>query len=122
MKTFALDENNNLILSRGNLLFINNADTVVQRVKNRLLFFQGEWFLDLNEGTPWYQEIFVKPINLNRITSVLKQRILETEGVNRITLFDISEYEPNSRKLSINFEAETIYGDIISSAEIPINI
>ncbi len=113
MKTLQLDSKNNLIIRNGNLVFIDKADTVRQRVKNRLMFFQGEWFLDRDDGTPWFQQVFVTPVNLPRISSVIKQRILDTEGVKDITAFSVVDFDTDVRTLSISFEAETIYGDTI---------
>jgi hypothetical protein len=36
------------------------ADEFAQRLRVRLSFFKGEWFLNLDEGMPYYQLILVK--------------------------------------------------------------
>ena len=49
-------------------IFINGAtpvtvgvnDSLKQRLKIKLLTFQGEWFLGTGYGTPYFQQIFGK--------------------------------------------------------------
>lgn len=121
MKTLALDSNNNLVLSGGNLVFSTEGAKVVQTVKNRLLTYRGEWFLDEDYGTPWFQTIFVTPVNLSRVESVIKDIIETTDGVDKVISLSVIDFNTNNRKLSISFEAETIYG-IINSNNLYINI
>lgn len=114
MKTFGLDEYNNFVFTNGNITFLTDADVVLQRVKNVLYYYYGEWFLEEENGTPWFQEILIKPVNFNRITTVLKSQILLVEGVQSITSFAITSYDADTRNLNIEFTAETIYGEIDS--------
>lgn len=116
----ALDSNNDLIIKGGSFRLVKDAAEVVQHVRTRLLFYYNEWFLDLTAGTKYFQEIFIKPADLANVESILKQRILETPGI--LTLLEFSmEYEGGrSRKLSVSFSAETIYG-LINITEVTIN-
>jgi len=115
MKTLKLDESNNLVFNRGNMPLITGTEAVIQRVGNVLSYFYGEWFLDRNNGTPWYEVVFVKPYNANLIITVLKERILSVEGVDKITSFSLDSIDPSTRQLTITFTASTIYGDISSN-------
>ena len=106
----ALDPiSHDIFLSGPNIATISDLDKTVQSIKTRLLFFVGEWFLDLDAGTPYFQEIFKKPPNLDNIESIIKTRILRTEGVNTIISFDI-DFNSNARGVTIQFEANTVYG------------
>jgi hypothetical protein len=108
----ALDSNNDLIVENGQLKLVSEGAETVQHVRTRLLFYMEEWFLDLQAGTPYFQEIFTKPANLANIESIFKSRILNTPGVERLTQFAM-EYEGNStRRLTVSFSAETIYGTL----------
>ncbi len=121
MKTIATDSMNNLVFVDGNLQVIDKGASVLQAVRNRLAMYQGEWFLDKNAGTPWFQQIFVKPINLSVVESIIKARVLDTDGVLRITKFSLGDFNATNRNITISFEAETIYG-LINNNDVYINI
>jgi len=117
----ALDSNNDLIIEKGQFKTVKDGAEVVQHVRSRLLFYLGEWFLDLNSGTPYFQQIFVKPTNLSLVESILKSRILNTPGVDKLTEFSMTYEGGSIRKLSVSFSAETTYGTI-NSEEVTINV
>ncbi len=108
----ALNSDNDIFVSNGRIAIVTDGQQVVQSVRTRLQFYLGEWFLDLNAGTPWYQEIFVKPINLGNIESILKTRIINTPELSTITEFSMELEDPTSRILKVSFSAETEFGSI----------
>lgn len=117
----ALDSNNDIIVQGGQFRLVEDGSEVVQHVRTRLQFYLEEWFLDLDSGTPYFQEIFTKPVNLDSIESIFKSRILNTPEVQKLTEFAM-EYEGNSvRKLSVSFSAETVFG-VINNEKVTINV
>ncbi len=116
----ALNSNNDIFVLSSRIAVVVDGPQVVQHVRTRLLFYLEEWFLDLSAGTSWYQEIFVKPVNLNNIESILKIRIARTPELSRITEFSMEAGDVNTRQLKVNFSAETEFGEI-NSEEIFIN-
>lgn len=117
----ALDSNNDLIISKGQMKLVTDGAEVVQHVRTRLQFYLSEWFLDRSAGTPYFEEIFIKPVNLANVESIFKTRILNTPEVNALTEFSM-EYEGGSaRKLTVQFSADTIYG-IIDNEQVTINV
>jgi len=117
----ALDSNNDLIVENGSFKTVGDGAEVVQHVRSRLLFYKEEWFLDKKAGTPYYQEVFVKPVNLNNIESILKLRILGTPGVEKLTAFAMVFEGGNKRGLSVSFSAETTFGTI-DNEKVTINV
>lgn len=105
----ALNSDNDIFLENGQFALVEEGAETVQHVRTRLLFYRGEWFLDLEAGVPYFEEIFVKPVNLANVESILKQTILQTDGVERLLTFSL-DYENTTRKLTVEFSAETIYG------------
>lgn len=94
-----LDENGDLDFSEGGL---RSRSNVRQRLITRLRSYQGEWFLDTDVGTPWFQRILGKGRRLGQVTSIFRKRILETEGV--LSIEDLSvDYNPSTRKLTVTF-------------------
>jgi hypothetical protein len=94
--------------------FVTDKDVVLLAVKSRLQFFQGEWFLDTEDGTPYFQDIFVKPARLNVIESIIKRRIKETPGIVSLNKFDMS-FVPGTRKLIIDFEAFDQFDNVVTT-------
>jgi hypothetical protein len=87
-----------------------NAEAVAQRVKARLQLLRGEWFLDTDAGVPYLTEIVGRPADLPRAAALLKQAILDTEGVAELSAFDLA-LNRETRKLTVTATAATIYGD-----------
>ena len=116
----ALDSNNDLIVSSGQFKLVEEGAEVVQHVRTRLQFYMEEWFLNLDSGVPYFQQIFVKPANLSNIESIFKSEILNTSGVLKLTEFTMSYEGGSSRKLTVTFSAETTYGTI-NNDEVTIN-
>ena len=117
----ALDSNNDLIVEGNQLRTVSDGAEVVQHVRTRLLFYREEWFLDTRAGVPYFQSIFVKPVNLPNVESIFKSTILNTPGVERLIEFAMDYDGGSSRRLKVYFSAETIFGTI-DNAEVTINV
>lgn len=94
---------------------INSPETVAQAVKTRFLLWYGQWFLDTTEGTPWIQSVLgkQKPETYNL---AIRQRILETQGVNSIKSFDTT-LNTSSRRVIFTATIDTIYGTTTVTSE-----
>jgi hypothetical protein len=68
--------------SKANFL-IDSPQAVGQLVKTRLLLWEGEWFLNLSEGTPWFQNILGKSSESIR-DAAIQNRIANTPFVTGI--------------------------------------
>ncbi len=110
----ALNIDNDLCLRNGSIATVTDAEQVAQHVRTRLLFYLGEWFLDLLKGLPYLQQIFVKPANLPLVESLLKAEIARTPEVNRLISYEM-EFNKSTRVLRVAFSAETIHGVISSN-------
>jgi len=91
------------------------GEEVAQRLRVRLLFFQGEWFLNLEEGLPYYQSIFVKGLKDKVVRSVFGQAILGTQGVAQ--LLSLTHEISTSRRLSLIFKVKLEDGTTFSSTD-----
>lgn len=92
--------------------FVEDKDVVLLAVKSRLQFFKGEWFLDIEDGTPYFQDILVKPARLRLIEGIIKRRIIETPGIIELNFFDL-QFVKGTRKLNIDFEAIDQFGNTL---------
>lgn len=94
--------------------FVDTAEGVAQNVVTRLSLWQGQWFLDISEGTPWLQQILGKH---NIVDQVIKSRILDTPGVTSISSYE-SIINPDTRTMTITATIETEFGQSNITSEI----
>jgi hypothetical protein len=91
----------------------NEADLITQKLKIKLLWFKEEWFLDENYGIPYFQEVFVKGVNLDDIDDVFRSAIANEDGVVELISYSSSINE-STRELTINSKIKTRSGEIVS--------
>jgi len=85
----------------------NDPATVAQSVLTRLRLFEGEWFLDVTEGTPWLQQIVGKsPKAIYDLA--IRTRVLETPGVTGIENY-ASIIDGATRALRVSMNVQTIF-------------
>jgi hypothetical protein len=97
--------------------FVQDSPATIQAVATRLRLFKGEWFLNLDDGVPWYQEILGKSFNLPRVETIIRNRIRETEGVKELNEFSL-RLASSTRLLTVSFKAATIYDDEFTDDDI----
>lgn len=108
MKVRRLDKDGDLV-TRGRM-FLDGREAIAQTIVTRLKLFLGEYFRDVTDGTPWFQQILGKFENLNAIEALLRNRIIRTQGVVRLLAFSV-DYDLASRSLSVSATVLTQYGE-----------
>ncbi len=110
MRYRKLDENGDYVIGGGETDFwIDVPQTVAQSVMTRLLLWEGEWFLDTTDGTPYSQEILGYGNSTLRDMAI-KSRILDTSGVTSINDYE-SSVDPVTRALIVSCTIQTAYGE-----------
>jgi hypothetical protein len=109
-----------LICLPDDLLLVEDGDQVIQHIKQRLLHFLGEWFLDLGAGVPWFQEILGKPQRLDIVESIIKATIRSTPGVLALVSFSLDADPNRERTMLVNFTVRI--GDEETSQQIEVTI
>lgn len=94
---------------------INSPEAVAQAIKTRFELWYGQWFLDTTEGTPWIQSVLGKQ-NPEVYSLAIRQRILETKGVNAITAFNTT-VDTSTRRVTFTATVETLYGTTTLTSE-----
>lgn len=82
----------------GDLVFINGAcpvtedftDSTAQRVYIMLRTFEGEWYLNISTGIPYYPTILGTKVSKTVIDRIIQQKVLEVQGVADIVSFESS--------------------------------
>jgi hypothetical protein len=117
----ALDQNGDFSFGAGSANYlVNSPAAVAQAITTRLRLWQGEWFLDDTEGTPYAQEILgYGPQPLRDLA--IQERILGTPGVTEILSYQSSlspgNRPPPGRGLKVQVSVLTAF----SAAPVQIN-
>jgi len=109
MKYRKQDASGDMVFGNGILdFYIDSPEAVGQAVETRLKLWIGEWFIDITEGTE-YQTNVLGTGKSESAGPVIRQRILETDGVVEIVSFDLT-INADTRALKITARIKTIYG------------
>lgn len=84
-------------------------EEISQTIQTRLRLFTGEYFRNIEDGTPWFEVILEKNTPLSQRDAVIRRRILQTPGVLQITRYE-SNYDIPTRQLTITGEVLTPQG------------
>lgn len=90
----------------------DSPEAVAQAVATRLLLSQGEWFLDLTEGTPWATQVLGTGTQ-GLYDAAIQARILGTPHVRSIVSYS-SQLDAN-RRLTITCRIDTDFGIAVIS-------
>jgi len=90
--------------------WVDVPDAVGQAVLTRLKLETGQWFLNLEDGTPWNTQVLGKYTEDVR-DPMLRARILQTQGVKEILAYS-SNLNRDTRGFSVGTTLDTIYGRI----------
>ena len=109
-RTRRLDENGEPVISGK--VWIYDIEAVAQTIDTRLKLFAGEYWRDVTDGTPWIDRMLTKNNRTNTLPSkitILKDRILQTEGVISILSWK-TDFNYQDRRLIINADILTEFG------------
>lgn len=108
--------------STHDLVLVDGAAQLVasveQKIKIRLLFIRGEWFLDIEAGIPYIDQVFVKQPNIDLLRALYRTEIIETPGVLAVREMRVT-FISSTRRLSISFTADSDAGEIDQTVVTP---
>jgi hypothetical protein len=116
MTTFRLTSDGDLDLSTNNIVLIDGDEALIQKLKARLQFFRGEWFLDRNIGFPYWTDVFLKAPDLTVVRSLYRQTILGCPGIDSLNSLEL-DYIAAERRLDVSFSAVKSEGGILEFEE-----
>lgn len=103
------------VMAAGGLTFTYDLDAVRQACEMVCNTFQGECFLDLDAGIPWFQQVLVKAPQLEAIKQMLRAKLLAVTGVNAITSLTLN-FNKQDRTLRVDFTCNSDFGELTGSA------
>lgn len=98
--------------------WLYGAEAIVQRIRVRLRFWKGEWYLDERLGTPFLSALGRKPVAIPAIDAMFATVVRTTPGVESVQLFQ-STFDRPSRTLTSSFNARMKSGTLLTVREEP---
>lgn len=107
-----IDDNNELVFENGDLVWSRGIDAVVQQCRIALQMFQDEWFLNLDAGLPYWDQILgQKPAVAMQAAQIYIRRELErVDAVVAITKLEVT-YVRETRTLKVRWQVDTEFGE-----------
>ena len=102
-----LDEDGDIVTQVS--MFITEQLEIEQTIRTRLRLFLGEYFRDVTDGTPWFQEILNKQTSMDVREARLRERISGTPGVLQLTSFS-TDFDIDNKTYTVNASVLTSYG------------
>lgn len=98
----------------GSPVLVYDAEAIGEHIRQRLMFWRGEWFLNTDAGVEWTRYVLGRPPSeLPLAESAIKTEIAATSGVSEILEFS-AVYDRASRGLRIErCQVATVFDDII---------
>lgn len=113
MRGLKLDPStHDLTLVNASFETVDDVEAAGQEAKTRLLFFKGEYFLDVRQGVPYFTDILAKGYDESRVKSILRQAITNVPGIVDVPAISI-DLNRATREASISFSARFISGAVV---------
>ncbi len=112
-----------ILLDRSGDLFIGGngditlSDSVAQKIKIRLKWFEAEWRWNRDEGLPYTESLLVKNPDTDYFEGVVREKIFEVDEVTDVGEVSVI-FDAATRKAKIRFVASTDYETIKEEVDI----
>ena len=116
MVDIRLNESGDIDVSAVGDIFI--TESVRQAVLIRLRWFFGEWRLGPDMGFKWFEEVFVKNPNLVKIRSLIRDEIMQVDGVTAAEVTSV-KYDEAKRTATIAYTVTV--GEEVFKEEVALN-
>ena len=117
MSAFLLTTAGDLDQTSGGIVLVDGAQQVLQQIRSNLRTFLGEYFMDVTKGVPYFELVFQKGTGQGVIEGLLKQAIVNTDGVLQLTDFTLV-LGGQTRLGSVTFTVLTTNGVVTSTETI----
>lgn len=111
MRDLTLAQDGDLLIEKLDLKLTTEQEIVSQRLKQALLIFKGEWFLNVEIGIPYYESILGEKNSLQTIKAIFIETIEKVKGVKELMKFEIKQ--PVNRALGISFSVIDEFDNLI---------
>lgn len=95
---------------------VRGVEAIRLRLLSRLRFFKREWFLDLRQGVPYFEAVFVRNPDVSLVQSIFRRAILMTPGVQSIARM-VTSFDTSTRTFTIDPLEIVLTGGVVFRAQ-----
>lgn len=117
MSDIKLTTGHDIDLTNGSPSLVTGRDAIAQHLNIAARFFLGEWFLDVNQGLPFFERILVRGYNEADIVQIFRSEIMKIDGITGIQSLDI-DVDVEARTMTVTGRATSIDGEIDFTTEV----
>lgn len=110
-------DDNGVVLRSGDWAFAIDREGIQQRISQVLKTIAGEWFLDLDYGLTYFEQILVKNPNLPSVQDLFRRALLSVKGVSSVERLTLS-LDTTSRTLTVSWVVLTDLGLLVGTDNI----
>ncbi len=107
-----------LHLENGQIHFWDGIEAHLQKTIVLLKFVKGEWFLNIEEGIPYFTHVLIHNPSINAVRALIRQALLAVPGASSVRSLTLKWDKP-ARNLAVNFELVFNDGLVLTSADYP---
>ena len=101
-KDLLLNYNHDLTIKDFDLCLTRDKQIMRQRIMQALLAFKGDWFLNVELGMPYYQEILGQKHSIETARAIFTAEIKKIDGVKELSELNI-QLDDETRGLIVEF-------------------
>ncbi len=116
----ALGTDDELLFVEGDLVFTTGVGATAQQCQLALLSFRGEWFANLESGTPWYEDVLGQKFVETRVRGMVRDALLAVDTVASIEDLEIL-FDGSTREVTISWTVLSTAGQAVAG-ETPIGV
>ena len=123
MADLELDGTGDLDLTANDAVVLTGIEAIRQELQIRYRYFLGEWFLDQEEGTPYFEHILKKNANDAQVRAVLLEVAKTTPGVVEVRSYAANLDGPTrvltiALQLGVTTDEGLVYEDFVIEVEV----
>ena len=107
-----------LSVEGDDLELVEDTVSLDQRCVQRLRWFSGEWFLRADGGIPYFEQIFVRPVDEGLVAVVLSDALMQIDDVESVEVEEISLNQSERDRRLLKFRATVEGIDATATVEL----
>lgn len=106
-----------LSVDGDDLELVEDTVSLDQRCVQRLRWFSGEWFLRSDGGIPYFEQVFVRPVDEGLVAVVLSDALRQIDDVESVEVEEITLSQTERERRLLKFRATVVGRDAETTVE-----
>lgn len=108
-----LSDKGDLVIKDFDLMLTSDKQILKQAIWQELKTFKGDWFLDIDKGLPYYQDILGQRNSIDSVRAIFIEAIKSVSGVKEIVDLELN-LNGKDRTLDVSITVLDEYNNTIN--------